>query len=429
MTCRLSSFVTRRGVLKGMAAASSVGLIGIPGLAMAQEVEGPLAPWFGKGGPNAGAGLKWNHGLNLALTGTGAAIGQAMTQGAQVAADLTRESGGPDIELKLNDHQGGLVPASVTGVRRMISQEGIKSLGTSYGPASEALFPLVGNSGTITFWSGGAGPGGLNKKDVWITMALFALDPATGGIAYLAERFPDAKRLALIGQQENGIGAIKEIAPQVWPQVSNGGTVLDPEFVNIGTTDFSALIARLKNAKADAIFSTIYGNDQGYFIKQLREAGVDIPIMSIDLATPTVPDIAGDAIANNCFLAVDGYLPENPNPYNKLFVDTYKAKYGTDPDYFAANFFEATNILGALISRAVQAGKNPADPDVLSSILMENPRFPSVYGGSATEPGTMTFNIEDHSVTKPIGVFEIGPKGALKKVATITKGSTDIGAP
>ncbi len=188
------------------------------------------------------------------------------------------------------------------------------------------------------------------------------------------------------------------------------------------------MIARLKSAKADAIFSTIYGNDQGYFIKQLRDAGVNIPIMSIDLATPTVPDIAGDAVANNCFLAVDGYLPENPNPYNSLFVDTFKKKYGTSPDYFAANFFEATSILGALISRAVKAGKNPEEAGVLSEVIADNPSFPSVYGGSASEPGMMKFNTDDHSVTKPIGVFEIGSKGVLKKVATITKGSTDIGA-
>ncbi|MEP7456057.1 ABC transporter substrate-binding protein [Phyllobacterium sp. SB3] len=417
--------LSRRTILKGMGAVASTGLF--PSLAFAQAGKGPLSAFFGAGNLEAGAGIKWAHGLNLALTGTGAAIGQAMTQGAQVAADLALASGGPEITLKLNDHQGGLVPASVTGVRRLISQEGIKSLGTSYGPASEALFPLVANSSITTFWSGGAGPGGLNKQNVWVTMALFAVDPATGGLAYLAKRFPDAKKLALVGQQENGIGAVKEIAPKIWPQVSSGGAVLDAEYVNIGTTDFSALVARLKSARADAIFTTIYGNDQGYMIRQLREAGVSIPIMSIDLATPTVPDIAGDAVADNCFLAVDGYLPESENPYNKLFVDTYSQKYGTKPDYFAANFFEATAILAALVARAKKAGKNPEDPNVLSQVLAENPTFPSVYGGSASEPGLMKFNPDDHSVSKPIGVFEIGAKGVLKKVATITKDSTELG--
>lgn len=411
-----------------LGAATAIAALTVAGPAFAQSGDGPLAEWFGAGGEGAGAGIEWKHGLNLALTGTGAGIGQAMTQGAQIAADLIKETNGPSITLALNDHQGGLVPASVTGVRRLISQEGINSLGTSYGPASEALFPLVASSGITTFWSGGAGPNGLSKPNVWVTMALFAVDPATGGIAYLAQRFPEAKRLALVGQQENGISAIEEIAPKVWPEVSQGGEIVAKEYVNIGTTDFSALIARLKSAQADAIFTTIYANDQGYMIKQLRDAGIDIPIMSIDLATPTVPDIAGDAIAKNCFLAVDGYFPDNPNPFNKVFVERYKAAYGVNPDYFAANFFEATCMLFALISRTVKAGKDPKDAAALQEAFAADPNFPSVYGGSASEPGVMTFNLDDHSVTKPIGVFEIGQGGALTKVATIKKDSTEIGA-
>jgi branched-chain amino acid transport system substrate-binding protein len=426
MSGKWQDCLSRRAVMLGTGAAAVTASLSVSGVARAQDVSGPLEPWFGKGGKSAGAGLTWNHGLNLALTGTGASFGQAMTRGATTAADLIRASGGPDIVLKLNDHQGGLVPPAVTGVRRLISQERIQSLGSSYGPATEALFPLIANVGLTTFWSGGAGPTGLGKTDVWITMALFALDPATGGLAYLAKRFPSAKRLALIGQQENGTAAINEIAPRVWPQVS-GGQIASTEFVNIGTTDFSSLIARLKSAKADAIFTTIYGNDQGYMIKQVREAGIDIPIMSIDLGTPTVPDIAGSAIANNCFLAVDGYQPQNPNPYNALFVETFKTKYKTPPDYFAANFFEATNILAALIGRTIKAGKTPGRGSVLSDAFQAGPSFPSVYGGSATAAGVMTFNLKDHSVTKPLGVFQIGLGGVLTKVATIEKNSTTLG--
>ena len=412
---------SRRSLMLGSGAAALAGGLTLPEFARA--AAGPLTPFFGD---LAGADLTWAHGLNLALSGTGASFGTVMSQGATIAADLVRASGGPNIVIKLNDHQGGLVPPAVTGVRRLISQEQIQSLGSSYGPATEALFPLVAGSGITTFWSGGAGPGGLGKPDVWITMALFAVDPAPGGLAYLSKRVPEAKKLAILGQQENGIGAVKDIAPKIWPQVS-GGQVVMQEFVNIGTTDFSSVVARLKSSGAEAIFTTIYGNDEGYMVKQIREAGIDIPLMSIDLATPGVPDIAGDALAKNCFLAVDGYQPENPNPYNQVFVEAYKKKYGTNPDYFAANFFEATNILAALITRVLKAGKKPGRGNALSEAIAENPKFPSVYGGSAAEVGTMTFDLKDHSVVKPIGVFEIGKGGALKKVATIEKNSTVVG--
>ena len=145
-----------------------------------------------------------------------------------------------------------------------------------------------------------------------------------------------------------------------------------------------------------------------------------------DLATPSVPNIAGAAIAKECYLAVDAYFPDNPNPYNRAFVEAYRAGYGTNPDYFAANFFEATNVVWALIARTLKAGKTPGRGN-LSEAIEHDPNFLSVYGGSATQVGKMTFD-NDHSVIKPLGVYQIGVGGKLTKVATIRKGSTEIGA-
>jgi branched-chain amino acid transport system substrate-binding protein len=428
-----NSNTSRRGFLQGLGAAAGAVALGACGsetgsgigTASGADMTGPLTPFFGKGGKDLGRGISWTHGMNLALTGTGAAIGVAMTQGATVAAELMKKSGGPSIILKSSDHQGGLVGPAVSGVRRLLQQEKVLSLGSSYGPATTALFPLVKSSKVTTFWSGGAGPAGLNQDFVWITMALFALDPAPGALGFLAEKFPDAKRLALIGQKENGVDAITKIAPKTWPEVSGGGSIVATEYADIGTKDFSSLVARVKSSNADVIFSTVYGNDQGYLIKQLRDANLTAPIMNIDLAVPTVPDIAGSALEKDCYLAVDGYFPDNANPYNRVFVDAYTAKYNTAPDYFAANFFEATNILAATIGAASKAGEKPGLNDVLSRMIEENPTYPSVYGGSASEYGKLEFQ-KDHSVIKPIGVFKIGKAGALSKVATISKDSTKV---
>jgi branched-chain amino acid transport system substrate-binding protein len=411
--------IRRRTLMGGGLAAIAAALA--PRITFA--ADGPLNAWFGAGGTTAGQGLVWNHGLNIALTGAGAPYGQVMSQGATIASKLIEASGGPKIVLKLNDHNNGEVQASVSGVRRLLQQEKIQSLGCSYGAATQALFPLIASSGLTTFWSGGANPAGINQKDVWTTMALYGVDPAIGALAFIAKKFPQAKRLAVLGMLENGLQAVQTIVPENWPKISGGEIVMN-EIINIGTTDFGSVVAKLKAAKADVIFSTLFANDMGYMIKQLRDAKITAPIMSVDLATPSVPDIAGAAIADECYLAVDGYFPDNPNPYNVAFVDAYKAAYGTDPEYFAANFFEATNVLWALIARSLKAGKTPGLGN-LSEEIDKDPSFPSVYGGTASQVGMMTFN-KDHSVVKPLGVYKIGAKGKLTKEATIQKNSTDV---
>lgn len=411
----------RQFLLAGAAVAVAGAFGGVP--AVRAGTEGPLTAWFGPGGAKAGQGLVWKHGLNLALTGAGAPYGEVMSRGASIAADMVKASGGPEIVLKLNDHNNGDVQASLEGTRRLIEQENIQSLGVSYGAATQALFPLIASSGVTTFWSGGANPAGLGQKDLWTTMALYAVDPSTGGLAFIAKKYPNAKRLAILGMVENGLAAVDEVAPKVWPAVS-GGKVAMKEIVPIGTTDFGPIIAKLKAVNVDAIFSTLFANDMGYMIKQVRGANINVPILSVDLATPSVPDIAGEAIAKECYLAVDGYFPDNPNPYNKAFVEAYKAAHGVDPDYFAANFFEATNVVWALIARTLKAGKLPGRGN-LSEAIKADPSFPSVYGGSATQVGKMTFD-KDHSVIKPLGVYQVGLAGKLTKVATIRKGSTEV---
>ena len=60
-------------------------------------------------------------------------------------------------------------------------------------------------------------------------------------LAFIAKKYPNAKRLAILGMLENGLGAVDEIAPKVWPEVS-GGQVAAKEIINIGTTDFGPVI-------------------------------------------------------------------------------------------------------------------------------------------------------------------------------------------
>lgn len=416
--------LSRRTVLQGLGglAAGASGLLNTS--ASFAAGAGEFAAWFGPGGADSGAGLTWVHGLNLSMTGQGAEFGRVMSQGAELAAEIITASGGPKFSIAINDHQSGLVPPAVQGVRRLISQEGIKSLASSYGAATEAVFPIINQFGVTTFWTGGPSPSGLNKPFVFITIGLWALDATPGGIAYLAQSSPKAKRLAILGVTENGLPAVNELAPKAWSELT-GGEVVYKELVNAGSTDFSAVVGQIRAANADAIYTTVYGNDLGFFIKQAREAGITAPILVIDLGL-SVADIAGSSIEDNCFLATDGYLIDNPNPYNQAFVKAYRTKYNADPDYFAANFFEGTMIVWAAIQRAIKAGTQPGRGTALVDAIRKEPIFPSLYGGSTDAVGKMTFN-EDHSVTKPMGVFKIGKGGVLAKVASIEKGSTKLG--
>ena len=96
--------------------------------------------------------------MNLAMTGQGAFFGDVMSKGALLAAEQIGAAGGPTINITINDHQSGEVPPSVNGVRKLISQNKISFLQTSYGAPSEALIPILQQNKILTFNGGGASP-------------------------------------------------------------------------------------------------------------------------------------------------------------------------------------------------------------------------------------------------------------------------------
>lgn len=381
---------------------------------------------FGPGGPEAGQGISWKHGLNTAVTGTSAPIGDHQTAGVKVAIKAIADAGGPNIELFINDHKGGDVNSSVNGVRRLITQEGIQTLTTSWSGCSIALFPLLEENKLMTYWSGGANPAVINAPYVWSTMEFFAIGPCPGSLAYLAKTYPNAKRLALIGASDAGVDALDKVAPEVWPQVSSGGTIVATEKVDPGTTNFQAIVARVKASKPDVIWTNVYGQSQGFCIKAVRLAGIAAPMMHIDFDVTAVPETAGSTLDQDNFYACDAYEVENPNPFNKIFAEQHRAMFNADSEYFSANTYESTMILWTCMRRVLASGTTNITGEALQKAMLDpSADHWSLFGGTADKPGVMTFSA-DHTVSKPMGIFKLSQQGVGEKLATIYGNSTKI---
>ncbi len=403
-----SSSFSRRRLLQTTAAAAAVAgtsRYSFPSYSVSAQDENPLNTIFGPGGVEGGEGIDLQGGMNLAMTGQGAFFGEVMSKGALLAAEQIGAAKGPAITITINDHESGEVPPSVNGVRKLISQNGISFLQTSYGAPSEALIPILQQNKILTFNGGGASPKQLFADYLWMTRMVFAYDPAPGALTWLAENYPDAKRLATIGTLENGVEALEQLVPKVWPEVSNGGEVVAKEIHDVGLTDFSQVIARVKSSNPDAIFTVSFGNDLGYLVKQFREAAVEVPIVGIEF-TQDAQTIAGETYDTFVF-ATDYYDTKNENPWNVEFVKAHNEKYQKDPEYYGANYYEQVFVVWDLVRRVLAEGGDPKSGEALQNALIQNPVFHSVYGGDAENVGEMSFDTESHTISKPMGVFAV----------------------
>lgn len=113
--------------------------------------------------------------------------------------------------------------------------------------------------------------------------------------------------------------------------------VVGEEYVPLGGTDFSAVIAKIQAAKPAIIFSTLNGDSNVSFFKQMSAAGLPptkLPVMSFSIGEQEAQAM-GPALVKDSYAGWN-YFQSLPGDANKKFVAAYQAKFGkgaavTDP--------------------------------------------------------------------------------------------------
>jgi branched-chain amino acid transport system substrate-binding protein len=144
-----------------------------------------------------------------------------------------------------------------------------------------------------------------------------------------------------------------------------GGKVIQKIWPPLGNKDFGPYIPSIK-ADADAIYSLMVGPMSPQFPKQLREAGVKLPLIaggtSYDDYNVSLDsdDVIGDVSALMYSAALQ-------TPKNAAFVKEFRAKYNEKPGYYAeANYTTAQMIDEAM---AKNGGKFPGAEAFIKTML------------------------------------------------------------
>jgi urea transport system substrate-binding protein len=111
-------------------------------------------------------------------------------------------------------------------------------------------------------------------------------------------------------------------------------TTAGEEYVPLGGTDFSAVIAKIQASKPDVIFNTLNGDSNVSFFKQMAAIGAKIPVMSFSIGEQEAQAM-GPSLVQGSYAAWN-YFQSIDTPANKKFVAAYQAKFGanaavTDP--------------------------------------------------------------------------------------------------
>lgn len=179
---------------------------------------------------------------------------------------------------------------------------------------------------------------------------------------------------------------------------ANGGEiVLKDNYMN-KDPDFSAQIDRFLADKggAEIIFIAGVPDDAGVVVKQFRDKGVNLPIISGDgFDTPLLIEVAGDA-ADNTYVGTHASM-ENQDPMVQAFIKDYTKAYGNAPENaFAGLGYDTMYIIADALSRACDVSDPAAIRDAIAST-----------SGLKGVTGTVTYESGSHVPTKSVTINKV----------------------
>jgi branched-chain amino acid transport system substrate-binding protein len=137
----------------------------------------------------------------------------------------------------------------------------------------------------------------------------------------------------------------------------HGGKVTEVLEFPSATTDFSGLIDRVTTLKPGAVYVAAYWNDIVNIIKELRAAGFQGKILTTAaFATPRAVAEAGKD-AEGVFFTQTVFEASSDAEPSRSFVAAYRAKYGENPDLYAAHGYDAMLVL---LEALRQGGPQPS---------------------------------------------------------------------
>jgi len=180
-------------------------------------------------------------------------------------------------------------------------------------------------------------------------------DRQGAALAHYAVRTLKLTRLAVIDDRTAyGQGLADAFAMTV---KAEGGVVAKRDFTTDKAVDFRGILTSIRAAKPQAIFYGGYDAQAGPMAKQMKELGIDVPLLGGEtINTARFLELAGPTAEGHIASTPGAALEKRPG--GKAFAERYRARYKQEIGLYAPYFYDAVMVLAAAMQRA--GTSNPA---------------------------------------------------------------------
>ncbi|MPZ92856.1 MAG: ABC transporter substrate-binding protein [Actinobacteria bacterium] len=357
-------------------------------------------------------------GATLPLTGEEADNGLRYQEGYELAFEVANEDGGLEIggetvpvRLELLDDTTDQATA-VNLAERLINRDQVHVMLGTYSTALVEAQSTVAEQNQIPYVNGGGAATAIYDRGYqWIFGALAPVELlATTQMEWIqkeqeAGNVPDPAEIALLWENtshgEDYRKGVQDFAEQ------SGGSfevVVDESF-ELDSKDFSAVLSKVKSSGADLFLADAHLPDYVTMQRQYVSSDLchDVITYGARGSEADAAEALGQENVNYILSAVwwNAQLGEQGGQ-NEQFINAYKERYNTDPEWYQALGYETVR---ALFTAIEDAGSVEPEPlrEALANLEMESIlpggqlSFPEETGYQADYPFVVQQNLPDGS--------------------------------
>lgn len=319
-------------------------------------------------------------GIAEALSGPAAQYGVPIRNGFELAAGEINAKGGINgntLQLVVEDEQGKKEEA-INVFKKLIFQDKVLMI---FGPTlSNSMFaggPVANAAKVVAFGTSNTANGITDIGPYIFRNSVMESDVLPVTVSSAVKHYHIKKVAVIYGNDDaftkSGYDVFKKVLEDQKIPVTTTETYVK------GDVDFKAQLTKIKAGAPDAIVCSCLAEEAANIIVQARGLGLTVPFIGGNgFNSPKLFEVS--KLAGDGTFVGSPWANSNPAPANQRFVAAYKQKYGTEPNQFAAQAYDAMNIAAAALQTVKISGNLEADRQALRDAL------PKVSIDGATGP-------------------------------------------
>ena len=310
-------------------------------------------------------------GFIAALSGSASAYGISQQEGINMAAEEINKSGFK-VNIQTEDSKGAPQDA-INAAQKMMGNHVSVIIGPMTSNEAKAVWPMTQQAGVPT-----------------LGISITAEGMTDGGNYLFRNSVPESMNIPQTVKKTHAMLGYKNVAilyandneqhvtaEKYFEQAlkAEGVNIVAKETFASKDSDFSAQLTNIQGKNPDAVVICSLYQEGALILKKMREMGMNQPVLGDNgFVSPELGKLAGKA-ADNVYVS-SMWTPERNNPETKNFVEKFKAKYGQEPDNFAACAYVAMKY----VAKAMETAGTTTDTAKIRDAMANIKNFNSATG-------------------------------------------------